>query len=68
MREGQIRSADARFLAQQFVYAVIDGPARALMLSGKTAKPEQELREQTEAAVKCSWTDAATVLRGSVIG
>jgi TetR/AcrR family transcriptional repressor of mexJK operon len=52
MREGQIRSADARFLAEQFLYAVVDGPARALILSGKTAKPEQELREQVRATVK----------------
>jgi TetR/AcrR family transcriptional repressor of mexJK operon len=52
MREGQIRPADARLLAEQFLYAVVDGPVRALILSGKTAKPEQELREQVRAAVK----------------
>ena len=52
MLKGQIRSADARFLAEQFLYAVVDGPARALILSGKTAKPEQELLEQVRAAVK----------------
>jgi len=51
MREGQIRSADARFLAEQFLYAVVDGPAHALILSGKTAKSEKELRERTAAAV-----------------
>ena len=51
MREGQIRSADARFLAEQFLYAVVNGPAHALILSGKTAKSEKELRERTAAAV-----------------
>lgn len=51
MREGEIRSADARFLAEQFLYAVVEGPAHALILSGKTARPEKELRERIAAAV-----------------
>jgi AcrR family transcriptional regulator len=51
MREGQIRSADARFLAQQFLYAVVDGPARAAFLNGKTVATEKELRDRTAAAV-----------------
>ncbi|MBB5046653.1 AcrR family transcriptional regulator [Rhodopseudomonas rhenobacensis] len=51
MREGQITTADSRFLAQQFLFSVVDGPTRALILTGKTAKPEQELREQVRAAV-----------------
>ncbi len=38
-------------LAEQFLYAVVDGPAHALILSGKTAKSEKELRERTAAAV-----------------
>ncbi|HEY0330299.1 MAG TPA: TetR/AcrR family transcriptional regulator [Rhodopseudomonas sp.] len=52
MRENQIRSADARFLAQQFLFAVVDGPTRALILRGKTAKLERELCEQVSAAVE----------------
>jgi hypothetical protein len=51
MRESQIRSTDARFLAEQFLYLVVDGPARALILSGKTARPEKELSERVAAAV-----------------
>ncbi|ACK52322.1 transcriptional regulator, TetR family [Methylocella silvestris BL2] len=52
MREGQIRSTDARFLAEQFLYAVVDGPARALMLSGKGVRSERERRERIVAAVR----------------
>ena len=51
MHDGQIRSADARFLAEQFLYAVVDGYSRTLILSGKTSKPEKELRERVTAAV-----------------
>jgi len=50
MRDGQIRSANASFLAEQFLYAVIDGPVRALILRGKTAGPEKDLRERIAAA------------------
>jgi TetR/AcrR family transcriptional repressor of mexJK operon len=52
MRNGQIRSADASYLAEQFTYAVVDGPNRALVLTGKTAKSEKELRERISAAVR----------------
>lgn len=52
MRDGQIRSADARFLAEQFLYAVVDGHTRSLILSGKTTRPEKELRERVTAAVR----------------
>lgn len=52
MRNGQIRSADASYLAEQFSYAVVDGPNRALLLSGKTLKSEKELRERITAAVR----------------
>src|SRR5229473_1483333 len=52
MRDGQIRSTDASFLADQFVYAVIDGPVRAMVLSGKIAKSEKDLRERIVAAVR----------------
>lgn len=51
MRDGQIRSADAGFLAEQFLYAVVDGPSRALILRGKTAQSEKDLRERITAAV-----------------
>ena len=52
MRNGQIRSADPSYLAEQFTYAVVDGPNRALVLSGKTTKSEKELRERIVSAVK----------------
>ena len=52
MRDGQIRSADTRFLAEQFLYAVVDGHTRTLIFSGKTAKPEKDLRERVTAAVR----------------
>jgi len=52
MRNGQIRSADASYLAEQFTYAVVDGPNRALVLTGKTVKSEKELRERISAAVR----------------
>jgi TetR/AcrR family transcriptional regulator, mexJK operon transcriptional repressor len=51
MRDSQIRSADASFLADQFLYAVVEGPARDLVLSGKTAKTEKDVRERVVAAV-----------------
>lgn len=51
MRDNQILSTDARLLAEQFLYAVIDGPAHALVLDGKAARSEKELREQVAAAV-----------------
>jgi AcrR family transcriptional regulator len=51
MRGGEIRSADARFLAQQFLYAVIEGRAHALLLDGKAARSEKDLSEQIAAAV-----------------
>lgn len=52
MRDGQIRSADALFLAEQFLYAVIEGPSRVLALDGNIAKSEKDLREWTAAAVR----------------
>ncbi|MBR1150638.1 TetR/AcrR family transcriptional regulator [Bradyrhizobium sp. JYMT SZCCT0428] len=53
MRDGQIRSTtDGRFAAEQFLYAVVDGPARSAILSGKTVRPEKELRERVTAAVQ----------------
>jgi len=52
MREKQIRSADAHFLAEQFLYAVVDGHTRSLILSGKTARSEKDLRERVTAAVR----------------
>lgn len=52
MRDGQIRSGDASFIAEQFVYAVADGPVRAMVLSGKIVKSEKELRERVTAAVR----------------
>lgn len=51
MRDGQIRSADARFAAEQFLYAVVDGPARSAILSGRIARSEKDLRERVTAAV-----------------
>lgn len=51
MRDGQLRSGDAGFLAEQFVYAVADGPVRAMVLSGKTEKSDKELRERITIAV-----------------
>ncbi|WP_158814137.1 TetR/AcrR family transcriptional regulator [Methylocapsa sp. S129] len=52
MRDGQIRSADAGYLAEQFLYAAIEGPARALALDGKIARSEKDLRAQVTAAVR----------------
>jgi TetR/AcrR family transcriptional repressor of mexJK operon len=52
MRDGQIRFAEARFLAEQFLYAVVDGPVRTAILSGKVAKSDKELREHVTAAVR----------------
>ncbi len=51
IRDGQLRPADADFLAEQFSYAVVNGPARAMALSGKIAKSEKELRERVVSAV-----------------
>ena len=52
MRDRQIRAANANFLAQQFLYAVVDGPARAQSRSDKSARSEKELRDQVAASVK----------------
>ena len=52
MRDGQIRSADAGYLAEQFLYAVVDGPVRAMVLSGKIAKAEKDLRERITRSVE----------------
>src|SRR5260370_1290945 len=51
MRERQIRSADAGFLLGQFLYAVVDGHTRDLILSGKTARSDKDLRARVVAAV-----------------
>jgi len=51
MRERQIRSADAGFLPGQFLYAVVDGHTRDLILSGKTARSDKDLRARVVAAV-----------------
>jgi TetR/AcrR family transcriptional regulator, mexJK operon transcriptional repressor len=52
MRDGQIQRSDAGFLAQQFLYAVIEGPVRDLVLGDKTTSmSEQTLRERIVAAV-----------------
>lgn len=51
MRDGQIRSADAGLLAEQFLYAIVDGPVRAIVLSGKVAKADKNLRERVAGAV-----------------
>jgi TetR/AcrR family transcriptional repressor of mexJK operon len=51
MRERQIRSVDAGFLAEQFLYAVVDGHTRSLILSGKTGRSEKDLRERVVGAV-----------------
>ncbi|CAN5368412.1 TetR/AcrR family transcriptional regulator [soil metagenome] len=52
MRNGQIRSADASYLAEQFTYAVIDGPNRDMIRSGRVAKSEKELRERVTRATE----------------
>ena len=52
MRDGQIRSTDASLLAEQFLYAVVDGPTRTLIVRGKTAGSEKDLRERITAAVE----------------
>ena len=52
MREGQIRSADALFLAEQFLNAVVEGPARALVLDRKATRSEKDLRAWVVAAVR----------------
>jgi AcrR family transcriptional regulator len=52
MRDGQIRSTDASFLAEQFLYTVVDGPTRAMILSGEPIRPEKELRERINAVVR----------------
>jgi len=51
MRDGQIRSVDAPFLAEQFLYAVVNGPVRTAILSGKVARSDKDLRERVTAAV-----------------
>jgi AcrR family transcriptional regulator len=52
MRDGQIRSMDASLLAERFIYAVVDGPVRAMVLSGKIAKSEKDSRERIASAVE----------------
>jgi hypothetical protein len=52
MREKQIRSMDAGFLAEQFLYAVVNGPTNALIHSRKTKKSDKELRGRVAASVK----------------
>ncbi|WP_413991279.1 TetR/AcrR family transcriptional regulator [Labrys okinawensis] len=52
IRDGQIRSTDPDFLAEQFQYAVIDGPARTLVLRGRITNSEKDLRERVTAAVR----------------
>jgi TetR/AcrR family transcriptional regulator, mexJK operon transcriptional repressor len=47
----QIRSTDAGLLAEQFLYAVVDGPVRTMVISGKITKSEKELRERIASAV-----------------
>ena len=42
---------DASFLAEQFVYAIVDGPVRGIVLSGKIAKADKNLRERVTNAV-----------------
>jgi TetR/AcrR family transcriptional regulator, mexJK operon transcriptional repressor len=51
MRDGQIRSMDASFLADQFLYAVVDGPVRTMVISGKVVKSDKDLRERITSAV-----------------
>jgi TetR/AcrR family transcriptional repressor of mexJK operon len=51
MRDGQIRQMDAGFLAEQFLYAVVDGPIRTMILSGKAAKADKNQRERVASAV-----------------
>jgi AcrR family transcriptional regulator len=51
MHDGQIRPADADFLAEQFLYLVIEGPARVLAFEGGAATSEKALRERVTAAV-----------------
>ena len=48
MRDGQIRST---FLAKQFLYAVVEGPVRTMVISGKIAKSDKDLRERITSAV-----------------
>jgi TetR/AcrR family transcriptional regulator, mexJK operon transcriptional repressor len=51
MRDGQIRSVDTRFAAEQFLYAVVNGPVRTAILSGKVVRSDKDLRERVTAAV-----------------
>jgi TetR/AcrR family transcriptional repressor of mexJK operon len=51
MRDDQLKPADVDFVAEQFLYTVIEGPARALVLEGQTATSEKALRERVTAAV-----------------
>ena len=50
-RNGQIRFADTPFLAEQFLYAVVNGPVRTAILSGKVARSDKDLRERVTVAV-----------------
>jgi TetR/AcrR family transcriptional repressor of mexJK operon len=51
MGDHQIRSTDAHFLAEQFLYAIVEGPARELGINGRIGKSEKELQEWVTAAV-----------------
>ena len=51
IRDGQLRPADDDFLAEQFIYGVVDGPARDVVLSGRTPEPDEALRERVARAV-----------------
>jgi hypothetical protein len=51
MRDGQLRSTDAGLPVEQFLYAVVDGPVRTMVISGKIAKSDKELRERISSAV-----------------
>ena len=52
LRDKQLRSADAIFMAEQFLHAVIDGPARTVMLSGRLPQSETDVRDQVIRAVR----------------
>ncbi len=49
IRDGQLRPADSDFLAEQFIYGVVDGPARDVVLSGRTPEPDEALRSESPA-------------------
>ncbi len=51
IRDGQLRPADASFLAEQFSTRSSTAPSAPWVLSGKIAKSEKELRERVVSAV-----------------